>query len=280
MFRHFVNSTSSPSRLTVQFSGNYAVELMSFFAYRKLLPNLINSSWLWWIIRGILANQRRRNIFEWIWMIIVIIIISIIITLQWVNIKKWERGSDGHFHTNHCSWSTRLSQSRSLGFLVWCGRTRSLALRAHSRATRSKARLVSKSIGPSEHRVGAFVYRNAGKVYCVGHVDTSVVRCIWITITDQPQLVRLLWFDLFQSTRCEERNAIFIILQSYCNKMLRGHFWSFLKTLTTGVLSLVFLCNRTLIGFETLQNLLEADGKFAVQKERRSWSYFKNYHNN
>ena len=55
---------------------------------------------------------------------------------------------------------------------------RSLALRAHSRATRSKARLVSKSIGPPEHRVGAFVYRNAGKVYCVGHVDTSVVRCI------------------------------------------------------------------------------------------------------
>ena len=34
----------------------------------------------------------------------------------------------------------RLSQSRSLGFLV-C----SLALRAHCRATRSKARLVSKS---------------------------------------------------------------------------------------------------------------------------------------
>ena len=62
----------------------------------------------------------------------------------------------------------RLSQRRSLGFLVWCGRTRherrafarsrfalarsrsalrarTIALRAHSRATRSKARLVSKS---------------------------------------------------------------------------------------------------------------------------------------
>ena len=85
---------------------------MSFFAYRKLLPNLINSSWLWWIIRRVLANQRRRNIFEWILMIIVIIIISIIITLQWVNIKKWERGSDGHFHTNHWSLSTRASS--------WC----------------------------------------------------------------------------------------------------------------------------------------------------------------
>ena len=112
MFRHFVNSTSSPSRLTVQFSGNYAVELTSFFAYRKLLPNLINSSWLWWIIRGILANQRRRNIFEWILMIIVIIIISIVITLKWANVRTWERGSDGHFHTNHCSLSTRVSS--------WC----------------------------------------------------------------------------------------------------------------------------------------------------------------
>ena len=37
----------------------------------------------------------------------------------------------------------RLAQSRSLGFLVWCGRTRhELSL---ARATRSKARLVSKS---------------------------------------------------------------------------------------------------------------------------------------
>ena len=35
----------------------------------------------------------------------------------------------------------RLSQSRSLGFLVWCGRTR-LSL---ARTSRSKARLVSKS---------------------------------------------------------------------------------------------------------------------------------------
>ena len=35
----------------------------------------------------------------------------------------------------------RLSQSRSLGFLVWCGRTRL----SFARASRSKARLVSKS---------------------------------------------------------------------------------------------------------------------------------------
>ena len=43
----------------------------------------------------------------------------------------------------------RLSQSRSLGFLVWCGRTR-LSL---ARASRSKARLVSKS--RTKHRDSA-----------------------------------------------------------------------------------------------------------------------------
>ena len=47
---------------------------------------------------------------------------------------------------------------------------------------------------PPEHRVGAFVYRNAGKVYCVGHVDASVVRCICITISDQPLLFRFLFY--------------------------------------------------------------------------------------
>ena len=54
--------------------------------------------------------------------------------------------------SKNCLWvSLRLSQSRSLGFLVWCGRTRhdrTIALRAASRATRSKARLVSKSRCP------------------------------------------------------------------------------------------------------------------------------------
>ena len=34
------------SRLTVQFSGNYPAELTTFFTYRKLLLNLVNSSWL------------------------------------------------------------------------------------------------------------------------------------------------------------------------------------------------------------------------------------------
>ena len=51
-------------RLIVHFSGNYAAQLTSFFTYRKILPNLVDNSWLWWIMRGILANQKWRNIFE------------------------------------------------------------------------------------------------------------------------------------------------------------------------------------------------------------------------
>ena len=76
------------------------------------------------------------------------------------------------FHSQSGRWSrgntvnspiVRLSKSRSHGFLVWCGRirherrrafarspfalgARTIALGAHCRATRSKARLVSKSI--------------------------------------------------------------------------------------------------------------------------------------
>ena len=34
------------SRLTVHFSGNYAAQLMSFFTYRKIRPNLVDSNWL------------------------------------------------------------------------------------------------------------------------------------------------------------------------------------------------------------------------------------------
>ena len=26
--------------------------------YHKIFPNLVNSSWLWWIMRGILADQK------------------------------------------------------------------------------------------------------------------------------------------------------------------------------------------------------------------------------
>ena len=56
------NLVPRSSRLTVQYSGNYAVKLTSFFKHRILLPNLVNCSWWWWIIRVIVANQIRRNI--------------------------------------------------------------------------------------------------------------------------------------------------------------------------------------------------------------------------
>ena len=49
------------SWIVVQF-GNYAARLMSFFMYWKILPNLVDSSWLRWIVHGILANQMWRNI--------------------------------------------------------------------------------------------------------------------------------------------------------------------------------------------------------------------------
>ena len=40
----------------------YAGQLTSFLTYLRILPNLIDSSWLWWIMRGILANQKLGNI--------------------------------------------------------------------------------------------------------------------------------------------------------------------------------------------------------------------------
>ena len=57
-----LNLVPRSSQLTVQFSDNYALELTSFFTYRRLLPILVNSGWLSWIIRGILANHKRKNI--------------------------------------------------------------------------------------------------------------------------------------------------------------------------------------------------------------------------
>ena len=67
MFRHFVLTTKTTqphprsSQLTVQFSGNYAPQLTSFFTYHKILSNFVDSSWLWWIMYGILANQKWRH---------------------------------------------------------------------------------------------------------------------------------------------------------------------------------------------------------------------------
>ena len=41
---------------------NFAALLMSSVQYGKILPNLVNSSWLWWIMPVILANQKWRDI--------------------------------------------------------------------------------------------------------------------------------------------------------------------------------------------------------------------------
>ena len=45
---------------------NFAALLTSSVQYRKILPSLVDSSWLWWIMRVILSNQKRRNTLnEW-----------------------------------------------------------------------------------------------------------------------------------------------------------------------------------------------------------------------
>ena len=36
------------------------------FIKRKILPHLVIRSWLWWILRVLLANQNRGKYFEWI----------------------------------------------------------------------------------------------------------------------------------------------------------------------------------------------------------------------
>ena len=69
-----------------------------------------------------------------------------------------------------CNIAFRLSQSRSLGFLVWCGRTRldrasrsfARAPRSYDRASRSQARLVSKSTSPLE--IGAAQLRSVREI--------------------------------------------------------------------------------------------------------------------
>ena len=45
---------------------NFAALLTSSVQYGKILPCLIDSSWLWWIMRVILSNQKWRNTLnEW-----------------------------------------------------------------------------------------------------------------------------------------------------------------------------------------------------------------------
>ena len=39
-----------------------AALLTSLIQWRRFFPNLVNSSWLWWIMRVVLTNQKRGNI--------------------------------------------------------------------------------------------------------------------------------------------------------------------------------------------------------------------------
>ena len=65
------NSTSSPGFLMVtgSITCNQVALLTSFWCHcfmTKFFPNLVNSSWLWWIMCVVLTNQKQGNIFEWI----------------------------------------------------------------------------------------------------------------------------------------------------------------------------------------------------------------------
>ena len=55
--------------VTGSITCNQAALLTSFwccFIMIKFVPNLVNSSWLWWIMCVVLTNQKQGNIFEWI----------------------------------------------------------------------------------------------------------------------------------------------------------------------------------------------------------------------
>ena len=59
-----LNLVPRSSRLTVQFSGNYAAQLTSFFTYAKILPNLVDCSWLWWIMLWDFSQSGTEKYFE------------------------------------------------------------------------------------------------------------------------------------------------------------------------------------------------------------------------
>ena len=40
----------------------YVISSISWVQYRKIFPNVVDNNWLWWIMSGILANQKRQNI--------------------------------------------------------------------------------------------------------------------------------------------------------------------------------------------------------------------------
>ena len=62
-FHNQNNSTSSPCLLCQRCIN---LQESCTFVKRKILPNLVVSSWLWWIMLVLLANRNQGNIFEWI----------------------------------------------------------------------------------------------------------------------------------------------------------------------------------------------------------------------
>ena len=54
------NLVPRSSQFKVLQSGNFTALLTSFFTYYKYLPYLVDNSWLWWIMREVLANQNRE----------------------------------------------------------------------------------------------------------------------------------------------------------------------------------------------------------------------------
>ena len=55
------------SRLTVHQPGSVLHFWRHRLINREILPNLVNSIWFWWIMRVLLANQKRRNISNESW---------------------------------------------------------------------------------------------------------------------------------------------------------------------------------------------------------------------
>ena len=85
--------------VSVLFSSDYPVLLTSFAEYRKRLPYLVNTSWLWIISRGIWANQKQKC-FEWITTIMIITNTSQKTITFWSvsGFEEWSGASLNHEH--------------------------------------------------------------------------------------------------------------------------------------------------------------------------------------
>ena len=62
----FTTKTTQPCPQVLSVNGALTCRKLHFrrhrFIKRKILPNLVISSWLWWIVRPLLGNQNRGNI--------------------------------------------------------------------------------------------------------------------------------------------------------------------------------------------------------------------------